>query len=298
MLLGVYLLSLSFLHGFTYQKRGWLLYVWSADFCAMPQFYKAQTNDMSWCWWSERIFCLESIHWWHFVASFGGLVGFLIASLSFPGLVVIYFSSVNTWPSVQLASDYRDTALLCSALFAWTGTPTVRAATERHQLYCSIYDPQVKTDYFWLDHWWRVWPTICCNIIAVSLGNGFHGNKPRAPLICCFAALAHLEAGWIPFCQAHILLLYFLTELSLSRSCFLSPSLSLSLCLFSPHPLLPELPPLCLSCSLTLVHSSVRLWNSSERSAVGSLWTWQQWSYDTRFHLEHLMTRALNRKIK
>lgn len=128
-----------------------------------------------------------------------------------------------------------------SALFARTGTLMVREARERHQLYCSIYDPQVKTDYVWLDRWWLVWPTICCILIAVSLGKGFHGNKPWVPLICCFAALTHLEAGWIPFCQAHILLLYFLTELSLTLS--LSKSLSLTICCLS------------LSLFLTLSHS-------------------------------------------
>lgn len=33
-----------------------------------------------------------------------------------------------------------------------------------------------------------------------------------------------------------------------------------------------------LSLSLALVLSHLMLWNSSDRSAVGSLWTWQQWS--------------------
>ena len=129
----------------------------------------------------------------------------------------------DIWPALHSISGYSH----CYALPAGTGTPTVKAAAERAQLYCWIHDLQVKTDYVWLDRWWCIWPTICCILIAVSLGKGFHGNKPWASLICCFAALTHLEAGWIPFCQAHILLLYFLSEPSFS----LFPSLSLALML-------------------------------------------------------------------
>ena len=44
-----------------------------------------------------------------------------------------------------------------------------------------------------------------------------------------FSALTHPKPCWIPFCQAHILLLYFLTELSLSLSLLIFPSLSRSL---------------------------------------------------------------------
>lgn len=84
---------------------------------------------------------------------------------------------------------------LCSS--GWNWNPNSESCHTEAPVLCWNYDPQVKTDYVWLDRWWHVWPTICCILAAVSLGKGFHGNKPWASLICCFAALTHLEAGFL-----------------------------------------------------------------------------------------------------